>query len=288
MEQVKHQEADRGAVVSIAAYAALSAIKIIVSFFTDSNALRADGLNNLTDIGASVAVLIGLKISRKPRDPDHPYGHSRAEQISSLFASFIMMSVGLQVIFDGAATFFLKKQEAPDVLAAWAAAFCAIAMFGVYVYNRRLAKRTNSKALEAAAKDNLSDAFVSVGTIIGVAGSQFRLPLLDPFTAVAVGVIICKTAWDIFKEASHMLTDGYDPSKIEEYKETIESVAGVEELVDLKARKYGNETYVDVVIEVDAAMDVEESHRITDEIEEQLRVNHYIQNSHIHVEPSKK
>ncbi|MBO9129294.1 cation diffusion facilitator family transporter [Bacillus sp. 165] len=288
MEQIKQYEADRGAIVSIIAYIILSAAKIIVSMYTDSSALQADGLNNLTDIGASAAVLIGLKISRKPRDHDHPYGHSRAEQISSLVASFIMMSVGLQVMLSGISSVFSNEQDVPNVLAAWIAGISAIIMLGVFMYNNNLAQRTHSKALEAAAKDNLSDALVSIGTVIGVLGSQFNLPLLDKITAVIVGGIICKTAWDIFKEASHMLTDGYDPHKIEKYKETIESISGVEALIDLKARKYGNATYVDIIIEVDAGMDVERSHQITDDIEEQLRARHFIYNSHIHVEPNKK
>ncbi len=77
MDTLSHKEADKGAIVSIMVYIFLSSMKIIISYITLSSALRADGLNNLTDIGASLAILIGLKISRKPRDPDHPYGHSR-------------------------------------------------------------------------------------------------------------------------------------------------------------------------------------------------------------------
>jgi cation diffusion facilitator family transporter len=242
METFSHKNADRGALISIAAYIFLSAVKIIVSFATASSALRADGLNNLTDICASLAVYIGLKISRKPRDSDHPYGHSRAEQIASLFASFIMMTVGLEVIIEAGRAFFEKKQEAPDILAAWVALFCAVIMYGVYIYNKYLAKQTKSKALEAAAKDNLSDVLVSIGTIVGVVASQYGMPIIDPIAAFVVGFVICKTAWDIFSEASHMLTDGIDPERMEEYTETIQSIEGVHEVSDIKARMYGNET----------------------------------------------
>lgn len=105
MDTLSHKEADKGAIVSILAYIFLSSMKIIISYITLSSALRADGLNNLTDIGASLAILIGLKISRKPRDPDHPYGHSRAEQIASLVASFIMATVGLEVVISAIQSF---------------------------------------------------------------------------------------------------------------------------------------------------------------------------------------
>ncbi|MFD3450022.1 cation diffusion facilitator family transporter [Microbacteriaceae bacterium 4G12] len=286
METLSHKEADKGAIVSIFAYIFLAAVKIIISYLTISSALRADGLNNLTDIGASLAVLIGLKISRKPRDSDHPYGHSRAEQIASLLASFIMMSVGLDVLLKTIQSFFKETPPTPHLSGAWIALFCAAVMYGVYVYNRNLAKRTNSMALEAAAKDNLSDMLVSIGTAIGIITAQFGLPILDSITACIIGIVICKTAWDIFQESAHMLTDGIDPDKIAQYKETIASVPGVYEILDIKARMYGNKTYVDITIAVQASMDVAHSHRITDQIEEKLAKEHEIFYSHIHVEPT--
>ncbi|MFJ8529107.1 cation diffusion facilitator family transporter [Bacillus sp. NPDC094106] len=288
MNSLSNKEADKGAIVSIIAYIFLSSMKIIISYIALSSALRADGLNNLTDIGASLAVLIGLKISRKPRDPDHPYGHSRAEQIASLVASFIMATVGLEVIISAIRSFFTPEQTAPNVLAAWVALFCAVIMYGVYMYTNKIAKQTKSKALEAAAKDNLSDALVSIGALIGILASQFNMPILDPIAALVVGLIICKTAWDIFVEASHMLTDGIDPEKMEEYSQAVKLVSGVEHIVDIRARMYGNQTYVDITIEVDAHMEVSKSHYITDEIEDMLRQKFGILYTHIHVEPMQK
>jgi cation diffusion facilitator family transporter len=91
---------ERGAWASIAAYLLLSGIKLAAGYVLSSSALTADGYNNLTDIAASAAVLIGLRISRKPPDKDHPYGHFRAETIAALIASFIMAMVGLQVLID--------------------------------------------------------------------------------------------------------------------------------------------------------------------------------------------
>lgn len=150
--------------------------------------------------------------------------------------------------------------------------FCCRYVLCVFVYEK-IAARTRSKSLEAAAKDNLSDALVSIGTVVGIVGSQFQMPILDPIAALIVGLIICKTAWEIFIESSHMLTDGIDPDKMEEYADAIEHIGGVENIVDIRARMYGNQTYVDITIEVDARMDVGESHCITDNIEAMLRKN---------------
>ncbi len=137
MDTLSHKEADKGAIVSILAYIFLSSMKIIISYITLSSALRADGLNNLTDIGASLAILIGLKISRKPRDPDHPYGHSRAEQIASLVASFIMATVGLEVVISAIQSFLNPKQAAPNVLACMGSfIFCCRYVLCVFVYEK--------------------------------------------------------------------------------------------------------------------------------------------------------
>eukprot|EP00130_Batrachochytrium_dendrobatidis_P008368 XP_006683243.1 hypothetical protein BATDEDRAFT_28795 [Batrachochytrium dendrobatidis JAM81] len=97
----------------------------------------------------------------------------------------------------------------------------------------------------AAAKDNLSDSWVSIGTAIGIIGSQFNLPWLDPLTAIVVGVLICKTAWNIFRGASHQLTDGFDQDLMNAYKESIIQVHGVKGVKDLRARSYGNNVVVD-------------------------------------------
>lgn len=280
-----HKKADFGAWLSITAYVCLSALKLSVGYYAESEALQADGLNNFTDILASVAVLIGLKISRKPRDIDHPYGHSRAENISSLIASFIMAVIGLQVLYQAIHSMFIREMQTPNMIAAWAGIFSALVMFSVYFYNKKLAKQTNSHALKAASKDNLSDALISVGAVIGIVGAQFALVWLDPLAAVVVGVFICKTAWDIFSEAAHMLTDGFDERKLEKYYHTIKEINGVTRVVDLRARMNGNEIFLDVTIKVDSDLSVSKSHDITDQIEERMKNEHNIRSTHIHVEP---
>ena len=276
---------ERGAITSIVAYIFLSALKLTIGNFADSEALKADGLNNTTDIIASIAVLIGLKMSQKPPDEDHPYGHWKAETVASMVASFIMMAVGLQVLYGATLSLFDQKTLAPDPVAAWTAVFCAIVMYGVYRYNHQLAKKVKSQSVMAAAKDNLSDAWVSIGTAVGIFGSQLHLPWLDPLTAVIVGLLICKTAWDIFKEASHNLTDGFDENALEDYKETIKKISGVATVEEIKARSYGSQVVADVVIHVEPSMDVKNSHEVTKNIEQALADEYQVVEVHVHVEP---
>lgn len=276
---------ERGAWVSIVTYIVLSAIKLMIGYLAHSEALMADGLNNTTDIIASVAVLIGMKISRKPPDANHQYGHFRAESIASLIASFIMISVGLQVLYQAGLSIYQPKHELPDMVAGWTAIGSAIVMYAVYFYNYNLAQKINSQSLLAAAQDNRSDALVSIGAFIGILGAQWGLPWLDPVAAFVVGTIICKTAWDIFRDASLTLTDGYDEEHLIELKKTVETTPGVKGVNDIKARLQGNIILVDVVICVDDHLNVVESHRITEEVERRMAKKHKIEHVHIHIEP---
>ncbi len=281
------KKGERGAWISIAAYILLTVVKIAVGYFFHSEALMADGLNNGTDVIASIAVLVGLKISQRPPDQDHHYGHFRAETIASLIASLIMVMVGFEVLTEGAKSIINPKTESPDLIAAWTAIGSAIVMFSVYLFNVRLAKKIKSQALMAAAMDNRSDAYVSVGTFLGILAAQFHIAWMDTVVAMIIGVLICKTAWDIFKEAVHSLTDGFSEKELDKYKETINNIPGVQSLEDIKARYVGSTVYVDVVIKVHSNLNVVESHAICDEVERRLTEEFNITNVHVHIEPLK-
>ena len=280
------RKGERGAWVSIEAYLILSGFKLACGYSFASSALVADGVNNLTDIVASVAVLIGLRISQKPPDSDHAYGHFRAETVAALMASFIMAMVGIQVIVESIRTLWKgEKVLPPNPWSAGVALICAVAMLGVYLYNRRLARQINNKALMAAAKDNLSDAMVSVGATVGIVGAQFGLPWLDSVAAFVVGIIICSTAWGIFKDCTYSLTDGFDQNQIMDLRSTIARIPGVEGIKDVKARVHGNHVLVDVVIEVHSNLSIIEGHKIADRIEDEMRKDHNIMQVQVHVEP---
>ncbi len=252
----------------------------------DSEALKADGFNNTTDIISSIAVLIGLKLSQKPADLDHPYGHWKSEAVSSLIASFIMIAVGIQVLFTAFFSVFRGGETSPDLIAAWTGIFSAIVMYGVYRYNKRLANKINSQSVMAAAKDNQSDAWVSIGTAMGIIGAQFHLEWLDPVAAVIVGLLICKTAWEIFRDASHQLTDGFDENEIQSFKETIDNIYGVKGVKDIKARNYGNNKVVDAVILVNSKLDIIHAHDISTKVDRHWLKEHDVYHAHVHIEPN--
>ena len=285
MEKSQYKKAERGALLSIAAYILLSGVKMTVSYIGNSEALRADGLNNLTDIIASVAVFIGLRIAQRPPDENHRYGHSRAETIASLVAAFIMITVGIQVIIDSVQSVIAPAETTPSIMTAFVALFSAIFMYGVYLYNLNLSKKVKSKSLYSAAQDNRSDALVSIGAMIGIVGAYFGIGWLDPLAAFVVGILICKTAWGIFKEAALDLTDAFEVNKLKEIEDTISSTPGVKLVKDIKARLHGNMAIVDATIFVEPHLTVIEGHEIAEDVEDRLSQTHQIHHSHIHIEP---
>ncbi len=276
---------EKGAWLSIFTYIILSVSKLTIGYIGNSEALLADGLNNSTDVIASIAVLIGLKIARKPPDKNHHYGHYRAESIASLIAAFIMISVGIQVMIEGFKSLIVEGSTVPDMFTGWVALFSSFVMFLVYLYNSRLAKKIKSQSIKAAAKDNLSDSLVSIGAFIGIAGSQIGIYWLDTVTAIIVGIIIIKTAIEIFKEAVLELTDGFEVEELEDIKKTVTGNPDIKKVKSIKARMHGNQTFVDIIIVTDHTLNVYESHQITEQIEKSLLEKHFIQHAHIHIEP---
>ncbi|WP_392450074.1 cation diffusion facilitator family transporter [Staphylococcus massiliensis] len=278
------QEAQKGAYLSLVVYIILSIIKYIVGYIYSSAAIRADSFNNITDILVSIAVLVGLKISIKPPDSNHPYGHLKSENISALLVSFIIMFVGLEVLITNGANVFAKKYETPNPLTIYVSLASGLVMIGIYLYNRQLAEKTKSSSLSSAAKDNLSDGLVSIGTAVGLIFTQFGLPIVDTILACILGLLIMYTGYGIFRVAIFTLSDGFNEKDLDEYKHEVLSVEGVCSVPSVKGRYHGSNVFLDVVITVDPNMTITEAHRICDNVECHMNEQGIV-SLYVHAEP---
>lgn len=278
--------AERGAIVSILAYLILSAAKLATGHLLNSSSLVADGFNNLSDIISNVALLIGIRLARQPADQDHRFGHWKIEDLASLVTSIIMFYVGFDVLRDTIQKIFSNEETIIDPLGATVGVISAVIMFGVYLYNRKLAKRTNSKALNAAANDNISDAVTSIGTSIAIVASALNYPIVDRIVAIIITFFILKTAYDIFIESSFSLSDGFDESLLAQYEQAILQLPKVVRVKSQRGRTYGSNIYLDVVLEMNPDLSVYESHAITEEIENLLKEKFGVFDTDVHVEPS--
>ncbi|HEL9650010.1 cation diffusion facilitator family transporter [Streptococcus suis] len=278
--------AERGAIVSITAYIALSGIKLAAGSMFHSDALTADAFNNISDIIGNIAVLVGLKMAQKPADTDHKFGHWKMEDLASLITSFIMFVVGFQVLYDTLQKLISNSSIEVDIMGAIVGIFSALVMLAVYLYNNRLAKKVRSKALEAAAKDNLSDAVTSIGTSIAIFAAAFNFPIVDKIAAIIITFFILKTAYDIFMESFFTLSDGFDENLLKKYEEDILKLPKIVSVKSQRGRTYGANIYLDVVLEMNPDLSVYESHEVTEQVEQLLTLKHGVFDVDIHVEPS--
>lgn len=276
--------AQRGAYLSIITYIILSVVKYYFGMEYDSAAVRADALNNMTDIFASVAVLIGLKISIKPPDDNHPYGHLKSENIASLVVSFIIIFVGVQVLFENLPAIFSPVVSTPDPVVIYISVASGLIMLAVFLINSKLAVKTNSSSLKSAAMDNMSDSMISFGTAAGLILTQIGLPVADVIIASILGVLIMYTGFKILKGAVFALSDGYNDADLIEHKEDVLEVPGVLDVKSIKGRYHGSSIFLDVTIIVDPEISITEAHHICDQVEEHMH-DKGIMSLYVHPEP---
>ncbi|GGE35925.1 cation diffusion facilitator family transporter [Streptococcus himalayensis] len=278
--------AERGAILAIGTYLLLSTAKLIAGNLLQSSSLTADGFNNVSDIIANIAVLIGLRMARKPADHDHKFGHWKIEDLASLVTSFLMFFVGFDVLIETVRKIISNQETVIDPLGACVGLLSALIMSGVYLYNKQLAKRTHSKALEAAAKDNLSDVVTSLGTSLAIIASSLHFPIIDKLVAIVITFFILKTAYEIFIESSFSLSDGFDQDLLKEYETAILEIPKISKVKSQRGRTYGSNIYLDLILEMNPDLSVYESHAVADQVESMLQDRFGVFDIDIHIEPA--
>ena len=278
--------AERGAILSIIVYILLTCLKLIIGYLGHSDALIADGWNNFTDILSNTFILIGLRLARTPSDLEHQYGHWKIEHIASLLTSIVMFLISISVLINPIKRIITHQSETPDMLSGIVGLFCALLILFVYNYNYKLAKKVQSHALFAAAKDNLSDIYSSLGAGIAAICGRFGWHLFDNIVAIIIGLLILHSAISIFKQSAFVLSDGFDQTLIDEYTSCILKINGVDGIISIRGRSYGSLIYLDIDLYMNPQMTVKQSHDLTELIEERLYNEYDVAHAEIHVEPT--
>ena len=268
--------------------------KFVAGIVGRSSAMIADALHSLSDFVTDVIVLVFVKISNKPQDKSHDYGHGKYETLALTIIGIALMAVAVSIIVKGAVKIAGWANgdvlEAPGMLAFWAAVVSIVLKEGVYRYSIIKAKKLNSKAVEANAWHHRSDALSSIGTAVGIGGAIFlgeRWTILDPIASVVVGAFIVKVAFDLLKNGIGDLMEQSLPDQVEEeILRLAESVPGVTKPHDLRTRRIGNHYAIEMHILMDGNLSLKEAHDKASEVEDLLR-HHYGEETHVavHVEP---
>ncbi|MDO5793439.1 MAG: cation diffusion facilitator family transporter [Turicibacter sp.] len=267
----------------------LSLIKLVAGFIGHSASMISDGVHSLSDVISSIGVFIGLKISQKPADYEHPYGHEKFEAVLSKILAFLLFMTGLSIGLSAIQTIISKSYVEPQLIALWAAILSIAVKEWMYHYTMRQAKKIESTALAADAWHHRSDALSSIGALIGIVGARLGYPILDPLAALVITIIILKVAIDIFVDATNQVIDkAASPEVIDEIIKYIQSVDGVLAIDSLKTRIHSNRIYVDLEISVDPTLSLIDAHAIAEAVHYQLEQNiHKIKHCTVHVNPLK-
>lgn len=274
----------------------LTIFKFVAGIVGRSSAMVADAVHSLSDLVTDAIIFIFVKAASKPIDRDHQYGHGKFETLATLIVGCILIIVGLGIMIAGVKdciSFFQgEKGERPGVIALIAAILSIILKEGVYRYTLHHSKKIDSPILKANAWHHRSDAFSSIATLIGVAGSMFLGEnglILDPLAAILVSFYICKSGYDIVKPSLDELLEKALPIETEkEIKQLLKSVEGINGVHMLKTRKIGNRLAIEAHTLMDGQISLNEAHRIATLAEKKLK-KRFGSKTHIgiHMEPSK-
>ncbi len=268
----------------------LSILKIASGVIFNSNAIVADGLHSLSDLGSDALVLWGLHVSKKPADRHHPYGHLRIATTVALILGAGLAVMALWIAYDAIVRLRLTEENVKPLVPFMAAIVSIIAKEVLYHVTVRVAQKTGNISLKANAWHHRTDAFTSVATAAGLAGVMYGGPqwdFLDNVTAVVLASFLFVAGLRIVYESLSELVDRAPRARvIESIKETLAGAEGVKGYHALRARKVGGRIAMDVHIQVDPELTVREANEIAELLREKiLNSDLNIVDVVIHVDP---
>ena len=281
--------ANKVSFVTIIGNILLSVMKLIAGFVAHSNAMISDAIHSASDVFSTFVVIIGIKLASKKADKEHPYGHERLECVAAIVLSMVLFITGF-----GIGTAALKNITSgdynnivvPGILALVAAIVSIVSKEAMYWYTRYNAKRIDSSALMADAWHHRSDAFSSIGALIGIAGARLGFPIMDSIASLIIFVFIIKAAYDIFKDAIDKMVDhACDDDTVNQIRECVmkhEDVLGIDML---QTRIFGNKIYVDLEIATDGSYTLSKAHTIAESVHDDIEKS-FPKVKHIMVNPA--
>ena len=264
-----------GSVVNII----LTVFKIIAGVLGRSTAMIADGIHSLSDLLSDIVVIVFVKISAKGRDKDHDYGHGKFETFATLIISLMLMVVAANLMSGGISKIRLildgGEVSSPGMIALWAAVASIVLKEILYRYTIIQGKALNSPMMIANAWHHRSDAFSSVGSLLGIAGAIFlgdKFVILDPITGCVISIFILVMTVKMSVPAIKELLDVSLPDDVEDkIKATAKSVKGVVDLHELKTRREGPGIIMEGHLVLNSEISLKEAHDISKKVEEALR-----------------
>lgn len=279
-------------IVSVIWNLLLSAGKLFAGIFANSGAMISDAVHSASDVFSTIIVMIGVKISGKDSDNDHPYGHERLECVAAIILATVLAATGIGIGYGAVVKIMAGDYnvEMPGILALVAAVVSILVKELMFWYTRYYAKQIDSSALMADAWHHRSDSLSSIGALIGIIGARLGFGIMEPLASVVICIFIEKAAYDIFMDAVNKMVDkSCDDETMEKIKACAMNIPGVENIDLLRTRVFGNKIYVDMEIAADGNKTLNETHAVAERVhyaieQEFPKVKHIM----VHVNPAKK
>ncbi len=284
--------ANRVSIVTIIGNVVLSIVKLIAGIVSHSSAMISDAIHSASDVFSTIVVIIGIKMASKEADKEHPYGHERMECVAAMLLSMVLFMTGLGIGVEAIKTIFsgnYNELQVPGIFALIAAILSIVTKELMYWYTRHYAKKIDSSALMADAWHHRSDAFSSIGALIGIAGARLGFPVMDSVASLVIFGFIVKAAYEIFKDATDKMIDHSCDEETE--KQIYDCVLDNKDVLGidlLQTRIFGNKIYIDVEIQADGMCTLQEAHDIAEAVHDDIehkfpKVKHIM----VHVNPAK-
>jgi cation diffusion facilitator family transporter len=284
--------ANRVSIVTIVGNVILSVLKLLAGIIANSSAMISDAVHSASDVFSTIIVMIGVKLASKEADKEHPYGHERMECVAAIILAMVLLITGLGIgkeALQNIVSGNYKSLKVPGILALFAAILSIVTKEIMFWYTKINAKKIDSGALMADAWHHRSDAFSSVGALIGIAGARLGYPVMDSVASLVIFLFIVKASYDIFMDAVDKMVDhSCDEETEKQLEDCIMKNENVKGIDMLHTRIFGNKIYVDIEIAVDGTYTLQKAHEIAEDVHDDIEKNFKkVKHIMVHVNPAK-
>lgn len=290
--EIRKQKGMRAVKAGLGANTLLAFAKTGIGIFGHSPALLADGINSTSDVAYGIVMWLFMRMSGKPADKDHPYGHDQMESIAAVVVGAFVVSTGIAIFWNSLNDIYemIKSdgvQAGAAVITFWVAVFTIAIKICLTIWTGVIGQQTKNSAVIALANDHRNDVFASAAVAIGIFGGRMGYPWVDPLAGAIVALIILRTGAEILRSSTADLMDTIPGKSLARQIHTIlaplEGVRGVEEI---HAHRFGPYLVVNITIGVDGTMTVADGDRVASRVENILTGEiEFLRKVHVHLHP---
>ncbi len=266
---------------------ALAIFKLTAGLIGHSQAMLTDSVHSFSDVAATAVVLVGLGLASRPPDESHPYGHGGIDTLVAVGVTVMLIATGLIMGLGAVRCLFGRTSPVPKDIALFAAIVSILVKEGLFRYTIRVGRLHKSQSVIANAYDHRSDAYSSIGALVGIGAARLGMPYFDPIASIFIAYLIVRMSIHLLKDyISEIIHAAPSKDLIDSIRRIVLSVEGVEDAGKIRVHKVGPNHFLDIDILVDGRMSVTRGHCIATDVKDKLRGNiDSIGDVMVHVEP---